>query len=42
MRIKIYTKEGFNWAIQAVDLKKGMSIEEWFFDAVTYNPVDGK
>jgi hypothetical protein len=28
MRIKIYTKEGFNWAIQAVDLKKGMSIEE--------------
>jgi hypothetical protein len=31
MRIKIYTKEGFNCS-QAVDLKKGMSIEErWFF-----------
>jgi hypothetical protein len=44
MRIKIYTKEGFNWAIQTVDLKKGMSIEESvvFSDAVTYNLVDGK
>jgi hypothetical protein len=44
MRIKIYTKEGFNWAIQAVDLKKGMSIEESvvFSDAVTYNLVESE
>lgn len=42
-RIKIYTKEGYNWANQEVDYRVGSSKENVdFSNAVTYNLVDGK
>src|SRR6187402_1275145 len=45
MRIKIYKKDGYNWANYAVGfLSGGLQIKESvvFSDAVTYNLVDGK
>ncbi len=39
-RIKIYKKEGYNWADQKVTYSKNESID--FSDVVTYNLVDGK
>lgn len=42
-RIKIYTKEGYNWANQEVDYRVGSSKENVdFSNVVTYNLVDGK
>ena len=42
-RVKIYTKEGYNWANQEVDYRVGSSKENVdFSNAVTYNLVDGK
>ncbi|MBG6112097.1 hypothetical protein IWX84_002993 [Flavobacterium sp. CG_9.10] len=44
VRIKIYKKEGYNWANQQVNFVKVNSIKETvdFTDAVTYNLVEGK
>lgn len=45
MRIKIYKKEGYDWANEAVRFASGSNnIKEkvFFSDAVTYNLVDGK
>ncbi|RKR10721.1 transglutaminase superfamily protein [Flavobacterium sp. 90] len=43
-RIKIYKKEGYNWATQAVWYYNQSSFKErvFFTDAVTYNLVNGK
>lgn len=44
LRIKIYKKEGYDWANQKVNFIKGASFKETvdFTDAITYNLVDGK
>lgn len=44
MRIKIYKKEGYDWANQKVNFIKRASFKETvdFTDAFTYNLVDGK
>jgi transglutaminase-like putative cysteine protease len=44
MRIKIYKKEGYDWANQAVRYYADLSSREkvYFSDAVTYNLVGGK
>ena len=44
MRIKIYKKEGYDWASQAIRYHTDLSSKEkvYFYDAVTYNLVDGK
>lgn len=44
LRIKIYKKEGYDWANQKVNFIKGVSFKETvdFTDAITYNLVDGK
>jgi Domain of Unknown Function with PDB structure (DUF3857) len=44
MRIKIYKKEGFDWATQIVNFGSGTSSRETvnFTDVVTYNLVNGK
>lgn len=44
LRIKIYKKEGYDWANQKVNFIKGASMKETvdFTDAITYNLVDGK
>jgi hypothetical protein len=45
LRIKIYKKEGYDWANQIVNFRSGNSSSHekvYFSNAVTYNLVDGK
>jgi hypothetical protein len=45
LRIKIYKKEGYDWANQMVNFRSGNSSSHekvYFSNAVTYNLVDGK
>ncbi|CAM3996784.1 DUF3857 domain-containing protein [Flavobacterium antarcticum] len=43
-RLKIYKKEGYDWATKAVEFYIGSNPVEqvWFSKAITYNLVDGK